>query len=416
MTTFDESGQGEVRTRCYGCNKNDFFPEESFQSWGNYGRALRDTKSRLRNRLMARSSDELELHEMCARSQNEMTRTLNWFDIIWFGVGSVLEAGVFVLTGQAAREHAGPAVIISYLISGLSALLSVLCYTEFSVELPVDGGSFAYLRVELGDFVAFLAAGNILFEYTVAGASIAPKGFNQLDPIAVILSFAICFAGMTKADSSNFQPFAPFGIDGILRASAMLFFAYVGFDGVSTLGEEIKNPGRDIPIGLIGSMVIIIIIYCLVGATLCLMHPYTKIDVDAPFTMAFQAVGMNWAKMVVAIGALKGMTTAVLSNIIGLSLVWVFSKNIVGYLVFVNLWFIATLGLKLTVKEAKKPKWGVPLMPWLPSASVAINIFIMSSVDRPSFIRFSIWTAGLLVYYLFVGLHASYDAAIGSRN
>lgn len=371
MVTGDGSDQGEVKSRRYGCNKNDFFPEESFKTWGHYGRALRDTKSRLKNRLLTRSSDELELHEMRARSQNEMKRTLNWFDIIWFGVGSVLGAGVFVLTGQAAREHAGPAVIISYLISGLSALLSVLCYTEFSVELPVAGGSFAYLRVELGDFIAFVAAGNILFEYIVGGASVArswtsyfatlcnhkpddfrihasflANGFDQLDPIAVVLSIAICIgaslsikgssrfnslitmvnvsvmifiliAGLTKANTSNFQPFVPFGIDGVLRASAMLFFAYVGFDGVSTLGEEIKNPGIDIPIGLIGSMVIIITIYCLLGATLCLMQPYTQIDVDAPFTIAFKAVGMNWAKYVVAIGALKGMTTVLLSNIIG---------------------------------------------------------------------------------------------------
>ncbi|KAK1369030.1 Cationic amino acid transporter 1 [Heracleum sosnowskyi] len=523
MVTGDGSDQGEVKSRRYGCNKNDFLPEESFKSWGNYGRALRDTKSRLKNRLFTRSSDELELHEMRARSQNEMKRTLNWFDIIWFGVGSVLGAGVFVLTGQAAREHSGPAVIISYLISGGASVAR--SWTSYFATLcnhkPDD------FRIH---------------------ASFLANGFNQLDPIAVLLSIAICIgaslsikgssrfnslitmvnisvmifiliAGLTKADTSNFQPFVPFGIDGVLRASAMLFFAYVGFDGVSTLGEEIKNPGIDIPIGLIGSMVIIITIYCLLGATLCLMQPYTQIDVDAPFTIAFKAVGMNWAKYVVAIGALKGMTTVLLANIIGqaryfthiarthmappflavinektktpvnatvimtiancivalftslgilanllsistlfifslvsfalivrryyvsgettnsdrnkligfltmivmsslgLALVWVFIKNVVGYIVFGTLWFIATLGLKLTVKEAKKPKlWGVPFMPWLPSASVAINVFIMGSIDGPSFIRFSIWTAGLLVYYLFVGLHASYDAAKETRE
>lgn len=573
MEVGDSSGHGTVKTTGYGCNKISFFPEESFKSWGNYGRALKNTKSRLTERLLTRSSDESELHEMRARSKSEMTKSLNWFDIIWFGVGSVLGAGVFVLTGQAARDYAGPAVIISYLISGLSALLSVLCYTEFSVELPVAGGSFAYLRVELGDFIAFLAAGNILFEYIVSGASVARSwtsyfatlcnhkpedfrihvpflahGFNELDPIAVILSIVIgvgaclsikgsskfnsfvtivqsfvmifiLIAGLTKADTSNFQPLAPFGMDGVIRASAMLFFAYVGFDGVSTLGEEIKNPGRDIPIGLIGSMIIVITSYCLLGATLCLMQPYSQIDVDAPFTIAFEAVGMNWAKFLVAFGALKGMTAVVLSIIIaqsryfthiarthmappflavinektktpvnatvimtianctvafftgldilanllsistlflfslvsialvvrryyvsgettsldrnkligiltliivssiGLALVWVHSKNFVGYIVLIALWFIATLGLKLTVKEAKKPKlWGVPWMPWLPSASIAINIFIMGSIDGPSFIRFLIWTAGLLVYYVFVGLHASYDAAVETRE
>ncbi|KAK2966730.1 hypothetical protein RJ640_024397 [Escallonia rubra] len=571
----DGDGQSNtIKKRSCGCNKQDFLPEESFQSWASYGKALCDTKTRLKDRLFARSLDHLELHEMRARSQHEMKRSLNWFDLIWFGVGGVMGAGVFVLTGEAARNEAGPAVLLSYLISGISALLSVLCYTEFSVELPVAGGSFAYLRVELGDFMAFIAAGNILFEYIVAGASVArswtsyfatlfnhqpdefrvnvgflAEGYNHLDPIAIVVSIAICVgaslsikgssrfnmvatvvhivvivfvlvAGLTKADPSNYTTFTPFGIRGVLKAAAMLFFAYVGFDGVVTLGEEIKNPGRDIPIGLIGSMLIIITTYCLLAITLCLMQPYNQVDVDAPFTIAFQAVGMNWAKYIVALGALKGMTTVLLANIIsqaryfthiarthmappilavisettgtpvnaavvmtvansivafftgldilsnllsiatlfiftqvaiallvrryyasqetsvtdrnkfilllaliimssiGLAILWAVGENgLPGYIVMVVVWFLATLGIRLSVKEARKPKlWGVPLMPWLPSASIAINVFIMGSIDGPSFVRFLVWTFLLLVYYLFVGLHASYDAAKGTKG
>ncbi|CAK9158191.1 unnamed protein product, partial [Ilex paraguariensis] len=563
-----------IKKRCCGCNKADFFPEESFQNWGNYAKALRETKTRLKDRLLTRSFDQLELHEMRGRSQHEMKKTLNWFDLIWFGVGAIMGAGVFVLTGQAAREYSGPAVLISYLISGISALLSVLCYTEFSTELPVAGGSFAYLRVELGDFIAFIAAGNILFEYIVAGASVArswtsyfatlcnhkpndfrinvsflAENYNHLDPIAVGISIAICVgaslsmkgsarfnsvatilhigvvifilvAGLTKANPANYANFAPYGIRGILKGSAMLFFAYVGFDGVATLGEEIKNPGRDIPIGLIGSMLIIITTYCLLSATLCLMQPYSGVDPDAPFTIAFQATGMNWAKFIVAFGALKGMTTVLLANIvgqaryfthiarthmappilavisektgtpvnatvimtvansivalftsldvlanllsiatlfifslvaialivrrhyvsgetsetdrnkligflvliilssIGTAIYWAASENgWFGYVITVTIWFSATLGLKLMVKEARKPKvWGVPLVPWLPSASIAINVFIMGSIDGPSFMRFAVWTVLLLIYYLFVGLHASYDAAKESES
>lgn len=277
-----------------------------------------------------------------------MKKTLNWWDLIWFGIGAVMGAGIFVLTGQAARNDAGPAVVISYFISGVSALLSVLCYTEFSVELPVAGGSFSYLRVELGDFMAYIAAGNILFEYVVAGASVARSwtsyfatlcnhnpndfrinvsaladNFNHLDPIAVFISILVCITaalstkassrfnsfttivhlvvlvfifvtGMTKANPANFTTnFLPFGIRGVLKASAVLFFAYVGFDGVATLGEEIKNPGKDIPIGLIGSMLVTITTYCLLSITLCLMQPFSQIDADASFTMAFQAASMN---------------------------------------------------------------------------------------------------------------------------
>lgn len=562
-----ENGNGVKKRRFM--RKEDFLPEESFQNWGSYVKALSSTKARLKDRLLARSLDSRELQDMRARSQHSMKKTLNWWDLIWFGIGAVMGAGIFVLTGEAAKNAAGPAVVISYFISGVSALLSVLCYTEFAVELPVAGGSFAYLRVELGDFVAYIAAGNILFEYIVAGASVArswtsyfatlcnhnpndfrihasslAENYSHLDPIAIAVSVIICViaclsmkessrfntiatiihlvvltfifvTGLTKANFANYEPLVPYGIHGVLKASALLFFAYIGFDGVATLGEEVKNPGRDIPIGLIGSMLITIIVYCLLAATLCLMQPYTQIDADAPFTMAFQALGMNWAKYIVALGALKGMTTVLLANIIGqaryfthiarthmappilavinektgtpvnatiimtiansivaffssldvlsnllsISTLFIFSlvavalmvrryyvtgetsnadrnkligfmvliigssigsaaywavseKGWVGYIVTVTIWFSATLGLNLTVKEARKPKmWGVPLLPWLPSASIAINIFIMGSIDKPSFVRFTLWTLFLFVYYIFVALHASYDAA-----
>ncbi|XP_009778011.1 cationic amino acid transporter 1-like [Nicotiana tabacum] len=563
-----------LKKRGCGCSKDDFLPEESFTSWGSYAQALRETKTRLKDRILSRSSDQLELHEVRDRSQHQMKKSLNWFDLIWFGIGAVMGAGVFVLTGEATKNIAGPAVLLSYVISGISALLSVLCYTEFSVELPVAGGSFAYLRVELGDFIAFIAAGNILFEYIVSGASVArswtsyfatlcnhkpddfrinvsslAEGYNHLDPIAIVVSMVICVgaslsmkgssrfnsfvtivhiivmvfilvAGLSKANVANYSSFAPYGARGVLKAAAMLFFAYVGFDGVATLGEEIKNPGRDIPLGLIGSMVVIITIYCLLAATLCLMQPFNQVDVDAPFTIAFQAVGMNWAKYIVAFGALKGMTTVLLANIIsqaryfthiarthmappflaaisektgtpvtatvimtaancimafftsldilanlvsiatlfvfslvplallvrryyvsgetsdadrkklilflvvitlssiGSGVCWAISENAwLGCIITVGVWFFATLGLNLMLKARKPKVWGLPLMPWIPSASVAINVFIMSSIDGASFVRFSVWTAILLVYYLLVGLHATYDAAkeIGSN-
>ncbi|CAN4080227.1 unnamed protein product [Withania somnifera] len=566
--TVEQRNSGLKKRGC-GCSKDDFLPEESFTNWGSYAQALRETKTRLKDRILSRSSDQLELHEIRDRSQHQMKKTLNWFDMIWFGIGAVMGAGVFVLTGEATKNLAGPAVILSYVISGISALLAVLCYAEFSVELPVAGGSFAYLRVELGDFIAFIAAGNILFEYIVSGASVArswtsyfatlcnhkpddfrisvsslAEGYNHLDPIAIFVSLVVCagaslsmkgssrfnsiltilhlavmvfvlVVGLTQANLANYSNFAPYGARGVLKAAAMLFFAYVGFDGVATLGEEVKNPGRDIPVGLIGSMVVIIIIYCLLAATLCLMQPFNQLDVNAPFTIAFQAVGMNWAKYVVAFGALKGMTTVLLANIvnqaryfthiarthtappffaainektgtpitatvvmtvancivafftsldilanlvsistlfvfslvplallvrryyvsgetpdnernklilflvlitlssIGSGVFWAISENTwIGCLISVGVWFFATLGLNLVLKEARKPKvWGLPLMPWLPSASIAINVFIMSSIDGASFVRFSVWTAILLVYYLFVGLHATYDAA-----
>ncbi|KAG2398756.1 Cationic amino acid transporter 1 Amino acid transporter [Vigna angularis] len=563
-----EGGGGVRKRSCCTIQKNDFLPEESFKSWENYTTALLDTPRRLKDRFLTRSSERAEISEMTTRSSHQMKKTLNWWDLIWLGVGSVIGAGIFVLTGLEARNAAGPAVILSYVVSGFSAMLSVFCYTEFAVEIPVAGGSFAYLRVELGDFVAFVAAGNILLEYVISCAAVArswtsyfatlcnknPDDFRivmhnmnpdygHLDPIAVVILALVCIlavcstkgssifnyvasvvhtvilvfiviAGLIHAKPQNYVPFTPFGVRGVFQASAVLYFAYVGFDAVATMAEETKNPSRDIPIGLVGSMVIATSAYCLLAATLCLMQPYTNIDVDAPFSVAFSAVGWDWAKYIVSLGALQGMTTVllvtavgqarylthisrthmlppwfalvnertgtpvnatislvlisavigffteleVLSNLLsistlfiftlvavallvrryyssgvttkgnqiklivfivviigsscGISSYWALSDGWVGYAILCPIWILATGGLWFMVPQAKEPKlWGVPLVPWLPSISIFVNIFLLGSMDKDSFARFCIWTVLLLVYYVLFGLHASYDTA-----
>lgn len=132
--------EGTRRRRgCCTIEKNDFLPEESFKSWGNYWKALMDTPWRVKDRVLNRSEDQVELVEVKGRSNHEMKKTLNWWDLIWFGIGAVIGSGIFVLTGLEAKEVAGPAVVLSYAVSGVSALLSVLCYTEFAVEIPVAG-------------------------------------------------------------------------------------------------------------------------------------------------------------------------------------------------------------------------------------------------------------------------------------
>ncbi|CAA2967685.1 Cationic amino acid transporter 1 [Olea europaea subsp. europaea] len=405
--------------------------------------------------------------------------------------------------------------------------------------------------------MAFIAAGNILLEYVIGGAAVARSwtsnfaalcnkdaadfripahgladGYNELDPIAVGILLIICIVavlstkgssrlnyiasvvlivvivfiivcGLIKADTKNYSNFTPFGARGIFKSSAVLFFAYVGFDAVSTMAEETKNPAKDIPIGLVGSMVITTALYCVLAVTLCLMQPFESIDTHAPYPKAFEAVGWGWAQYVVAAGALKAMTSVllvgavgqarylthiarthmlppwlakgsskdrnaiiafftelkILSSLVSISTLFIFmlvavallvrryyvsdqtslenrnklivfllliigssiatatywgaSKNgWIAYCITVPIWLLATTGLWLFVPRARDPKlWGVPLVPWLPSASIAINIFLLGSIDRDSFIRFSIWTASLLVYYFLIGLHASYDTA-----
>ncbi|KAI3723208.1 hypothetical protein L2E82_34639 [Cichorium intybus] len=351
-------------------SKQDFFPEESFRDWSTYRYALSHTYSRFIDRLLTRSQDSDEIEKLRKQSENDMKRCLNWWDLMWFGFGAVIGAGIFVLTGQEARNNAGSAIILSYAASGFSAMLSVFCYTEFAIEIPVAGGSFAYLRVELGDFVAFITAGNILLECILGGAAVArswtsyftsllnretnslrihtnlAEGYNLLDPIAVcvlviaatiavsstrntsklnwiasaintIVILFVIIAGFLHADISNMKPFAPFGVEGVFRAAAIVYFGYGGFDTIATMAEETKNPSRDIPLGLLGSMSIVTIIYCLMALSLSMMQKYTDIDPNAAYSVAFEKVGMKWAKYLVALGALKGMTTVLLVGALG---------------------------------------------------------------------------------------------------
>ncbi|KAL4351496.1 hypothetical protein GQ457_06G024990 [Hibiscus cannabinus] len=565
MSSMGQEAEDVFQPRSYWrWSKDDFLPEESFRNWSSYVSALSQIYPRFKDRLVSRSDDANEITELRKQSENDMKRCLTWWDLTWFGFGSVIGAGIFVLTGQEAHNHAGPAIVLSYVASGISAMLSVFCYTEFSVEIPVAGGSFAYLRIELGDFAAFIAAGNILLESVIGGAAVARawtsyfatllnrhpnslrirKGSYLLDPIAVVVlaiastlamistrrtsqlnwiatalnTIVILFvliAGFAHADTSNLTPFLPYGAKGIFQAAAIVYFAYGGFDNIATMAEETKNPSRDIPLGLLGSMSIITVVYCLMALSLSMMQKYTDIDPNAAYSMAFQSVGMKWGKYLVALGALKGMTTVllvgalgqarytthiarahmippwfalvhpktgtpinatllmailsglialfssldVLTSLLSVSTLFIFmmmavallvrryyvrevtpTTNLlklvifiliiiassmgtsaywglrpngwVGYIVTIPLWLLATIGLSVFLPQQRTPKvWGVPLVPWLPSLSIAINIFLMGSLAPKAFIRFGICTVAMLAYYILVGLHATYDMA-----
>ncbi|XP_047307201.1 cationic amino acid transporter 8, vacuolar-like [Impatiens glandulifera] len=559
----------EQSTRSYWrFSKLDFFPESSFQDFPSYRSALSQTCRRLKDRFSARSSDSTELVDLKKTSENEMHRCLTWWDLLWLAFGSVVGSGIFVITGQEAHNTAGPSITISYAASGLSALLSVFCYTEFAVEIPIAGGSFSYLRVELGDFVAFIAAGNILLEAVVGAAGLGrswssycasiftsntdffrfkidsfAEGFNLLDPLAVsVLAIAniiamtgtkhtsllnwvssmitaaviifIIIVGFIHANPSNLNPFFPFGAEGVFEAAAVVYWSYTGFDMVANMAEETKKPSRDIPIGLLSSMTIITVVYCLMSLALTMMVKYTEIDVNAAYSIAFDRIGMKWAKYLVSICALKGMTTSmlvgsmgqaryttqiarahmippwfalvhpktgtpiyasllvtilsciialftsldVLSSVFSVSTLFIFmmvavallvrryyAKDVtgkvefskfmvcllvvigssvgitvlwnlnkrgwIGYSIFGSIWFMGTLGMSM-IRKSREPKvWGVPLVPWLPSISIGMNLFLIGSLGKVAFIRFFVCSAAMVVYYLFVGLHATYDLA-----
>lgn len=502
-----------------------------------------------------------------------MKRCLTWWDLLWLAFGSVVGSGIFVITGQEARV-AGPSVTLSYAASGFSALLSVFCYAEFAVEIPAAGGSFSYLRVELGDFIAFVAAANILLEAVLGAAGLGrswtsyftsiinpdntdflriridifAEGFNLLDPLAVailvitnsiamsgtkrtsclnwissiISALVIVFiiiVGFVHSDWANLTPFFPEGAEGVFQAAAVVYWSYTGFDMVATMAEETKNPSRDIPIGLVGSMSVITVLYCLMALALTMMVKYTEIDVNAAYSVAFDQIGMKWAKYVVGICALKGMTTSllvgsmgqaryttqiarahmippwfalvhpktgtpinatlfvtiiscvvalfssldVLSSVFSFSTLFIFMliavallvrryyvkdvtskkelvkfiaclssiigssigvtalwnsncRGWVGYTVAGLFWFVGTFGMMLLPKQRVPKVWGVPLVPWLPSLSIGMNLFLIGSLGWVAFLRFFICTAVMLLYYLFVGLHATYDLAYQNRQ
>ncbi|OIT20130.1 PREDICTED: cationic amino acid transporter 8, vacuolar-like [Nicotiana attenuata] len=568
-TTMDYSPKTQQpQKRYWRFSKQDFFPEPSFQNFSTYRTALSQTPNRLKNRLFCRSTETTELVELKKQSEYEMKQCLTWWDLLWLGFGSVVGSGIFNITGQETRLDAGPAIVLSYAISGLSALLSVFCYTEFAVDIPIAGGSFSFLRVELGDFVAFIAAGNILLEAIVGAAGLGrswtsyfasiinsdadflrikidsfAEGFNLLDPLAVvILSVAngiamtgtkrtsilnsvssivsagvilfIVIVGFVHGKSSNLVPFFPFGAGGVFRAAAVVYWSYGGFDMVANMAEETKRPSRDIPLGLVSSMSVITVVYCLMALALTMMVKFTEVDVNAPYSVAFEGIGMNWAKYLVGICALKGMTTSMLVGSMGqaryttqiarahmippwfalvhpktgtpiyatllttitscilalftsldvLSSVFSFStlsifmlmavallvrryyvtdvtpkydlakfllclsivigssigatclwsmdeKSWVGYTVTGALWLLGTLGMALLPKQRFPKVWGVPLVPWLPSLSIGMNIFLIGSLGNAAFYRFILCSAVMLIYYVLVGVHATYDMA-----
>ncbi|XP_057475959.1 cationic amino acid transporter 6, chloroplastic-like [Actinidia eriantha] len=340
-----------------------------------YLHSLSQTPQRLRKRMLATWTPDQELNQVRLRSGADMKRKLKWYDLVALGVGGMLGVGVFVTTGRVARDISGPSVFISYIIAGISALLSSLCYTEFSIEIPVAGGAFSYLRVTFGEFVGYFAGANILMEYVLSNAAIARtftvylcsafgvqdpnswrvevdgflKGYNMLDfpAVALIALLTLCLcrstkessmlnlimtvfhvlffgfiviAGFYNGSSENLvkpEGLAPFGVKGVLDGAAIVYFSYIGYDSVSTMAEEIQNPSKSLPVGIVGSVMVVSALYCLMALSLCMMVPYNKISDDASFSMAFQNIGWKWASNVVGAGASLGIVASLLVAMLG---------------------------------------------------------------------------------------------------
>ncbi|MCL7035528.1 hypothetical protein MKW94_030473, partial [Papaver nudicaule] len=222
----------------------------SFSSLGAYSKALIETPKRICLRAGSVSTTYEEMSTIRARSGSNMQKTLRWFDLVGFGIGGMVGAGVFVTTGRASLLYAGPAIVLSYAVAGLCALLSAFCYTEFAVDMPVAGGAFSYLRITFGEFAAFVTGANLVMEYVVSNAAIArsftaylgtsigvnatqkwrvtvsglPKGFNEIDfvAVAVVLIITVCICYSTKESSV---------LNMVLTAIHILFISFIIFIG-----------------------------------------------------------------------------------------------------------------------------------------------------------------------------------------
>ncbi|KAK4728415.1 hypothetical protein R3W88_021403 [Solanum pinnatisectum] len=340
-----------------------------------YLNSLSKTPQKLKKRMLATWTPDQELNKMRLRSGADMKRKLTWYDLVALGVGGMLGVGVFVTTGPVARKTSGPSVFISYIIAAVSALLSSLCYTEFSVDVPVAGGAFSYLRVTFGEFVGYFAGANILMEYVLSNAAVSRsfteylscafgrndpnswrihvhglmQGYNMLDfpAVALIIVLTICLCHSTKESSmlnlimtafhvvffgfiiiagfcngkveNLVKPggIAPYGVRGILDGAAIVYFSYIGYDTVSTMAEEIKNPSKTLPLGIVGSVLIVSALYCLMALSLCLLLPYNMIPEGASFSAVFELMGWKWASNVVGVGASLGIVASLLVAMLG---------------------------------------------------------------------------------------------------
>ena len=317
-----------------------------------------------------------------------LKRSLTATQLVMLGIGAVIGAGIFVLSGHAAAEHAGPAIVLSFVVAGFACALAGLCYAEFSAMLPVSGSAYSYSYATLGEFVAWFIGWNLVLEYMFAASTVAvgwsgylnsflehfglglpaslaaaplnvvdgaivyTGGIVNLPAVAIIAAISgLCYVGITQSafvnsiivaikivviaafvgfaakyvNPDNWVPFIPenqgpgkFGIDGVIRGASVVFFAYIGFDAVSTAAGEAKNPQRDMPIGILGSLVICTIIYIIVAGVLTGLLPYTELGTPKPVATALETYpALAWLKMVVELGAIAGLSSVILVMLMG---------------------------------------------------------------------------------------------------
>ncbi|XP_024962850.1 cationic amino acid transporter 9, chloroplastic-like isoform X2 [Cynara cardunculus var. scolymus] len=259
----------------------------------------------LRAKPLGKSSDVVRTN-----SGEGLVRRLGPFDLILLGIGASIGAGIFVVTGTVARD-AGPGVTISFLLAGAACVLNALCYAELASRFPaVVGGAYLYTYTAFNELTAFLVFTQMMLDYHIGAASIARSLASYVVNVTIVL--VVIIVGAFEVDDSNWSPFAPNGFKSMLTGATVAFFAYVGFDAVANSAEESKRPQRDLPIGIIGSLLVCVVLYIGVCLVITGMVPYNLLGEDAPLAEAFKSKGLNSVSVLISIGAIAGLTTTLL--------------------------------------------------------------------------------------------------------
>jgi basic amino acid/polyamine antiporter, APA family len=434
-----------------------------------------------------------------------LRRAVGLLDLTALGIGAVIGTGIFVILGEAIGD-AGPAIILSFALAGVTCVFSALSYAELASTIPVSGSAYTYGYATMGELVAWIIGWDLILEYGISIAAVAVgwgQYFSELlhtlfgitlpDAIAqapgdggtvnlpavflivavglvliagvresaransvmvviklaiVVLFIVLAFTGF---DSANLSPFAPKGFDGIVTAGSVVFFAYIGFDAISTSGEETMNPGRHLPIAIIGSLAICTALYILVSLSASAAVPYTKLDgQDAPLAFALKHLGFDWAANLISLGALVAITSVVLTVLYGqtrimfamsrdgllprglgklsarqtpvrITLLFMVLSSIVAAFVplaeiakLVNIgtlfaFVITNIGvivLRRTAPDLDR-SFKVPFVPWFPIIGAALAIFLMKYLEAATWIRFGAWLVlGLIIYFAYGRTHS----------
>lgn len=437
-----------------------------------------------------------------------LKKDLGAFDLTMLGIGAIIGTGIFVLTGVAAAEHAGPALVLSFILSGLACVFAALCYAEFASTVPVSGSAYTYSYATFGELIAWVLGWDLILEYGLASTAVAsgwsgyfqgllagfglelPKALTSaydpakgtfIDVPAILIVFFITFlltqgvkksarfnaimviikvavvllfigVGVWYVKPENWVPFMPFGFSGVTAGAATVFFAYIGFDAVSTAAEEVRNPQRNMPIGIIASLAICTSLYIIVSLILTGTVPYEQLGVKNPVAFALNYINQDWVAGFISVGAITGITTVLLVMMYGqtrlfyaisrdgllpkvLSRVdkkkqtpvinsWItcivvsFFAGVIPLSKLAELTNIGTLFAFMTVSVgilylrkaniSSGKGFKVPFVPWIPILAFLFCGYLTLQLPSTTWISFISWVViGLVIYFVYGRKHST---------